>query len=569
MARRQRPVREGGSEDVAPPDQEIVAPRPGDGAATDGVTTGRIAGADGALGRAEGRSQPRHSVDEAEPAGEARQPGDPCVMVIFGATGDLTKRKLIPALYNLASSDLLSREFAVVGLGRTKWTTEEFRRQMTAAIREFATQDVEAERWQDLVGRLYYLSGDLQDEQTYQRLRTLLTEVDGNHGTRRSYFFYLATAPEFFGRTVQQLGAAGLTAEEDGHWRRVIIEKPFGHDLDSARDLNRQISSVLGERQIYRIDHYLGKETVQNILVFRFANGIFEPIWNRQYVDHVQITVSETVGVETRGDYYESAGALRDMVPNHIFQLISLTAMEPPVSFAADAVRDEQAKVLHAIQDFSPEDVLSRTVRGQYGPGTVNGVRVPAYRAEPKVDPESRTETFVALKLAIDNWRWADVPFYLRTGKRHPAHATEIAIQFKRAPHMLFRDTPIDRLAPNRLVLRIQPNEGISLRFGAKIPGTLLRLGAVNMDFAYHDYFGSTPSTGYERLLYDCMIGDATLFQRADMVEAGWAVVEPILDIWQAVPPRTFPNYAAGTWGPKEADDLLQRDGRRWRQPGE
>ncbi|MDQ3702129.1 MAG: glucose-6-phosphate dehydrogenase [Chloroflexota bacterium] len=489
-------------------------------------------------------------------------------MVIFGATGDLTKRKLVPALYNLASSDLLSHEFAVVGLGRTKWTTEEFRQQMTEQMREFATQDVLPKLWRDLVSRLYYLSGDLQDRQTYERLRALLVQVDADHGTRGDYFFYLATAPEFFGRTVQHLGAVGLTAEEDGRWRRVIIEKPFGHDLDSARLLNREISAVLGERQIYRIDHYLGKETVQNILVFRFANGIFEPIWNRQYVDHVQITVSETVGVESRGDYYEGAGALRDMVPNHIFQLISLTAMEPPVSFAADAVRDEQSKVLHAIQDFTPEDVLSRTVRGQYGPGTLDGSRVPGYRAEPKVDPDSRTETFVALKLAIDNWRWAGVPFYLRTGKRLPAHATEIAIQFKRAPHMLFRDTPIDRLAPNRLVLRIQPDEGISLRFGAKVPGTLLRLGAVDMDFSYHDYFGSIASTGYERLLYDCMIGDATLFQRADMVEAGWAVVEPVLDIWRAVPPRTFPNYAAGSWGPKEADELLQRDDRRWIPPG-
>jgi glucose-6-phosphate 1-dehydrogenase len=389
--------------------------------------------------------------------------------------------------------------------------------------------------------------------------------VDAEHGTRGNYFFYLATAPEFFAEAVRRLGGAGLMTEDNSHWRRIIVEKPFGSDLDSARALNRELAVVLDERQIYRIDHYLGKETVQNILVFRFANGIFEPIWNRRYVDHVQVTVAETVGVETRGGYYEHAGALRDMVPSHIFQLISLTAMEPPISFAADAVRDEQAKVLHALQEFTPEDVLSRAVRGQYGPGTIDGQRVPGYREEPRVDLESRAETYVALKLNIDNWRWAGVPFYLRTGKRLPRHMTEIVIQFKRAPHMLFRDTPIDRLGHNLLVLRIQPDEGISLRFGAKVPGTLLTLGAVNMDFAYADYFGSTPSTGYERLLYDCMIGDATLFQRADMVEAGWAVVEPVLDIWQAVPPRAFPNYAAGTWGPKEADDLLHRDGRRWR----
>jgi glucose-6-phosphate 1-dehydrogenase len=488
-------------------------------------------------------------------------------MVIFGATGDLTKRKLIPALYNLASTRLLSREFAVVGMGRTPWTTEEFRRRMSDDVRAFATQEIDPALWDDFVGRLYFLSGDLQDRDTYQRLQQLLAEVDARHGTRGNYFFYLALAPELFAETVRRLGHAGLVRQERGQWRRLIIEKPFGRDLDSARALNREMSGVLGEGQIYRIDHYLGKETVQNILVFRFANGIFEPIWDRRYVDHVQITVAETVGVEMRGGYYDTAGALRDMVPNHICQLISLTAMEPPVSFAADAVRDEQAKALHAIQEFSPEDVLSRSVRGQYGPGLVDGERVPGYRQEPRVDPQSRTETFVALKLSIDNWRWADVPFYLRTGKRLATHVTEIAIQFKRAPHMLFRDTPIDRLAPNRLVLHIQPDEGISLRFGAKIPGTLLKLGAVNMDFAYRDYFGSTPSTGYERLLYDCMIGDATLFQRADMVEAGWAVVEPVLDIWQAVPPRTFPNYAAGAWGPQEADDLLLRDGRRWRLP--
>ncbi len=354
--------------------------------------------------------------------------------------------------------------------------------------------------------------------------------------------------------------------EEDGqHWRRVIIEKPFGHDLESAKALNQQLLRVASEKQIYRIDHYLGKETVQNILAFRFANGIFEPIWNRRYIDHVQISVAETVGVEQRGSYYDNAGALRDMVPNHIMQLISLTAMEPPVSFQADAVRDEQAKILHAIQPHSSEDVLSRTVRGQYGDGIVDAKRVPAYRAESGVPQNSKTETFVAMKLAIDNWRWADVPFYLRTGKRLPAQNTHIVIQFRRAPFVLFRDTPVENLMPNQLVLHIQPEEGISLQFAAKVPGPVMRLGAVDMNFEYADYFGTQPSTGYERLLHDCMIGDQTLFQRADMVEAGWCVVSSVLDVWKALPPRNFPNYPAGTWGPKEAEELLERDGRHWR----
>jgi glucose-6-phosphate 1-dehydrogenase len=353
--------------------------------------------------------------------------------------------------------------------------------------------------------------------------------------------------------------------EDNQHWRRVIIEKPFGHDLDSAKTLNLQLLKVAKEKQIYRIDHYLGKETVQNILAFRFANGIFEPIWNRRYIDHIQISVAETVGVEQRGSYYDQAGALRDMVPNHIMQLISLTSMEPPVSFHADAVRDEQAKILHAIQPITAEEVLTRTVRGQYGPGIIKGQREPGYREEGDVPPDSRTETFVAMKLLIDNWRWADVPFYLRTGKRLAAQNTHIVIQFRRAPFVLFRDTPVENLMPNQLVLHIQPEEGISLQFAAKVPGPIMRLGAVDMNFEYADYFGTQPSTGYERLLHDCMIGDQTLFQRADMVEAGWCVVSPLLDVWKALPPRNFPNYASGTWGPKDADDLLERDGRHWR----
>lgn len=486
-------------------------------------------------------------------------------MVIFGAAGDLTKRKLIPALYNLAKNNLLSRDFAVVGLARAPLSSEDFRKRLQTDMQNFATEPVKPDLWEWLERRLYYVTGNFDDPAAYQRLKEALAELDKNHGTHGNYFYYLATGPEYFSEIVRQLGAIGLCREADGQWRRVIIEKPFGFDLDTARALNLQIKQALEEQQIYRIDHYLGKETVQNILVFRFSNGIFEPIWNRRYIDHVQITAAEHVGMENRGGYYNEAGALRDMVPNHLFQLVSLTAMEPPISFEANAVRDEQAKILRAIQPLTPEEVLTRTVRGQYGEGAVGEERASAYRAEAKVPPGSSTETFVALKLMIDNWRWAGVPFYLRTGKRLARRVTEIAIQFKQAPFVLFRDTTVEKLRTNRLVIRIQPDEGISVRFGAKIPGPIMRLGAVDMDFNYVDTFGSTPSTGYERLLYDCMIGDATLFQRADMVEAGWKVVSTIQDVWKALPPRSFPNYAAGSWGPKEAEDLMERDQRQWR----
>src|SRR5882762_9487164 len=490
---------------------------------------------------------------------------DPCVMVIFGVTGDLTRRKLLPALYNLASQGLLSREFAVVGIGRTPMTTEEARKKLSEDFKKFATGPVDPDLWEWFERRLHYISGKFDDPATYEQLRETLAKVQQDHSTHGNVFFYLATAPEYFCEIVERVAGVGLMKEENGQWRRVIVEKPFGHDLESARSLNRSLLKVAGEHQIYRIDHYLGKETVQNILAFRFANGIFEPIWNRRYIDNVQISVAETVGVEKRGDYYDKAGALRDMVPNHIMQLITLTAMEPPVSFRADAVRDEQSKILHAIQPLSSEDVLTRTVRGQYGEGVIGGQKVPAYRTEQGVPPDSKTETLVAMKLAIDNWRWADVPFYLRTGKRMPVRNTHIVIQFRRAPFVLFRDTPVENLVPNQLVLHIQPEEGISLRFAAKVPGPVMRLDPVDMNFEYQEYFGKQPSTGYERLLHDCMIGDQTLFQRADMVEAGWCVVNPILDLWKALPPRNFPNYAASTWGPKEADELLERDGRRWR----
>ena len=507
--------------------------------------------------------------DEAAQGGPSAPPqSGPCVMVIFGATGDLAARKLIPALYNLAKSNLLSREFAIVGIGRSDYTIDAFRQLMAKKLRSFATTQVETDLVDWLCRRIYFVKGEFDDPQLYTNLTQMLAEVDKNHNTHGNYFFYLATAPTFFGDIVDHLGASELICEKNGQWRRVVFEKPFGSDLESAKALNRKVLKVLHENQVFRIDHYLGKETVQNILVFRFGNGIFEPIWNRRYVDHVQITVAETVGVEQRGGYFDAAGTLRDMVPNHLFQLVSLTTMEPPISFSSDSVHDEQSKILHAIQPLSSEDVLHCAVRGQYGAGIVDGDHVPAYRTEQGVPSDSRTETFVALKLLIDNWRWADVPFYLRTGKRLPARHTEIAIQFKRAPFVLFRDTPVSSLKPNQLVIHIAPDEGISMRFGAKIPGAQMRIGSVEMSFNYSDYFGTEPSTGYEVLLYDCIRGDQTLFQRADMVEAGWSVVSPILDVWKALPPRDFPNYPAGTWGPAEADELIIRDGRSWRRIG-
>ena len=490
---------------------------------------------------------------------------DRCIMVIFGASGDLTTRKLLPALYNLGRNDLLPREFAIIGFAKDEMTEEQYRAKVRQYIHEYAGAPTNCPLCDWIADHTYYMPGDFGTPADFAKLKGKIDELEARHHTTGNVFYYMATSPQFFAEVIRQLGEQGLTAEDESHWRRVIIEKPFGNDLESAKALNREIGQVLKETQIYRIDHYLGKETVQNILVFRFSNGIFEPVWNRRYIDHVQITVSETVGVERRGGYYDRAGCLRDMIPNHILQLVSLTAMEPPISFQANAVRDEQAKVLHAIQPMTPEEVLTRAVRGQYAEGVVGGEHAPGYRDEQFVDPASNTESFVALKLSVDNWRWADVPFYVRTGKRLPKRVTEIVIQFRRAPFQLFRDTPVEKLTPNLLVMHIQPDEGISLRFGAKIPGAHVRVGGVTMDFHYADYFGTEPSTGYERLLYDCMIGDATLFQRSDMVEAGWGVVEPILDIWKALPARSFPNYGAGTWGPKESEDLLKKDGRHWR----
>jgi glucose-6-phosphate 1-dehydrogenase len=480
---------------------------------------------------------------------------DPCVLVIFGASGDLTRRKLLPALYNLAESRLLPDSFAVLGVARPPIAEDDFRAQMKERVRDAEGEPLEGPLWDRLSGQLHYINGEFDDAQLYVRIRSLLAELDGKYGTPGNYLFYLAVPPGLFGTVALHLASAGLTKEANGRWRRLIVEKPFGRDLESARALNAELSSGLRESQIYRIDHYLGKETVQNLLAFRFANGIFEPVWNRRYVDHVQMTVAETVGVEQRGAYYETAGALRDMVQNHMFQLLTLVAMEPPISFRAEDVRDEKVKVLHAVQPFSPDDVSRDVVRAQYD----------GYRQEKNVAPDSTTETFVALKLLIDNWRWAGIPFYLRTGKKLPKRVTEIAVQFKRPPFMLFRNTSIEHLNPNVLIVRIQPNEGIALSFDAKVPGPLEKLGTVKMDFSYADYFGTEPSTGYETLLFDAMIGDPTLFHRMDIVEAGWQVVEPVLTAWQENGVRDLASYEPGSIGPPAADLLLERSDRQWR----
>jgi glucose-6-phosphate 1-dehydrogenase len=500
--------------------------------------------------------------DEKAKTGE--RPGDPCAIVIFGASGDLTRRKLLPALYNLRRYGLLPKDLAIIGVGRKEMKREDFVATMAAELKEFATAEVEDGIWQDLASRLYYVGFDFDQPAGYGRLGELLEDVEARHKTQGNALFYLATPPATFSPIVKQCSAAGL-ADERARWRRFIVEKPFGRDLDSAKALNRDLKSALSESQIYRIDHYLGKETVQNILAFRFANGIFEPIWNRRYIDHVQITVAETLGVEGRGGYYDSAGVLRDMIQNHMFQLLSLVAMEPPWSFDAAPVRDEKVKVLNAIRPMQPEEILQQTVRGQYGEGFVDGQKLPAYRAEPSVAATSATETYGALKLDVDNWRWAGVPFYLRSGKRLAKHVTEIVIQFRKPPLLAFGKIQIQDLEPNRLILSIQPEEGITIEIKAKRPGATMNLTRVNLDFNYSDFGPSDKATGYERLLYDAMTGDTTLFHRADTVEAAWRIATPILDVWGSIPPRDFPNYTAGGWGPSAADDLLKRDGRSWR----
>jgi len=499
-------------------------------------------------------------------------------MVIFGAHGDLTKRLLVPALYNLAQTGLIPDAFAIVGVDLAAGTAQTWADSLHAMLQSFVgnpSSESSLERiddvvWRRLADAMSYIQGDLNDPGLYARLGSHLDELAQQRGTQGNCLFYLAVADRFFGPVIEQLGRAGLAhdvthAGEAEHWRRVVIEKPFGHDLDSACALNRQIRRVLLEDQIYRIDHFLGKETVQNIMAFRFANGIFEPIWNRDRIDHVQITVAETVGVEGRGKFYEHTGALRDMVPNHVFQLLAMVAMEPPAGFDARSIRSRKADLFATLRTLRADDA----VRGQYGPGTVLGQQVRGYREEPDIAPSSGTETFVAMRLAIDNWRWAGVPFYLRTGKHMSARYTEIAVRFKPAPYAPFEDTEVEALAPNWLVIHIQPDEGISLQFEVKRPGPVMDLAAVGMVFRYSDWFEAEPNVGYETLIYDCMRGDQTLFNRADMVEETWRVVQPILDAWGARPTDGLQTYASGQDGPAAAFELLQREGRCWRPVGE
>jgi glucose-6-phosphate 1-dehydrogenase len=490
------------------------------------------------------------------------------VMVIFGGTGDLTRRKLFPALHHLWKEKLGPERFAVVGVGRDALREAAYRDMLDTVVREYYGEGFDEAVWDQMLQSVRYIPGEFADPELYGRLDKLLQRISSESQIAPNYIFYFATPPGFFAGIAAQLGRAGLLNETDAYWRRVVVEKPFGRDLQSALQLNHQLHQVLREHQIYRIDHYLGKETVQNILAFRFANSTVEPIWNRRYIDHVQITVAESLGVEKRGGYYDQAGALRDMIPNHLLALLAVVAMEPSTSFDADAIRDEQTKVLRAIQPISHDEVLSATVRGQYGAGSLPGVGpVPAYRSEPNVDPDSKTETYAAMRLMIDTWRWAGVPFYLRTGKRLPGRFTEVVIQYMHAPNFMFRDSLVKRenVPANSLVLRIQPNEGIGLNFNAKIPGPTAHLGTVDMDFRYDEHFSVAPTTGYETLLYDCMTGDTTLFKRADNIEAAWALVDPVLDVWSALPARDFPNYIAGGWGPEAAEQLLRHDRRAWR----
>jgi glucose-6-phosphate 1-dehydrogenase len=492
---------------------------------------------------------------------------DPCVLVLFGATGDLAHRKVVPALYQLWRTNLLPHEFVVLCIGRRAYSVEDLRNEFRASLEKYSrVLPLDEAAWRGFAGRIAYERLDFADAAAFDRLAARLAGLDDEQGNVGNHLYYLATQPSAFAEIVAQLGRVGLDHEKhEGGWRRIIIEKPFGHDLQSAMRLNREVGKVFRESQVYRIDHYLGKETVRNLLVFRFGNGIFEPIWNRRHIDHVQITVAESIGVENRGAFYEETGASRDFLQNHLLQLMSLVAMEPPATFEADPLRDEKVKVMRAVSDMIPERVRSDVVRGQYGPGWVEAKPVPGYRQEPEVDPESETETFIAARLEIDDWRWGGVPFYLRSGKRLPKRATEIAIQFKDVPHRLFRESSAEP-EPNLLAMRIQPDEGIMLRFAAKIPGLGIDVRSVSMDFTYGSAFSVDSPDAYETLILDALLGDASLFTRADEVEAAWSIATPIIDEWANEPPPEFPSYEAGTWGPDEADQLLARDGRRWRR---
>ena len=493
---------------------------------------------------------------------------DPCSFVIFGVTGDLAHRLVIPALYNLAATGLLPDKFCVVGITRKGMPNDELRDGLMKGLREFATRPVDDAIATRLLECVTCIAADPREPASFDKMRQQIERLEANRSTGGNRLFYLATPPDAFAPISRELGRTGLLREENGAWRRLVIEKPFGTDLASAKVLNGELLKIVDEHQIYRIDHYLGKETVQNILVLRFANGMFEPIWNRNHIDHVQITVDEKLGVGHRGSFYDSTGALRDMVPNHLFQLLSLVAMEPPIRFDAHSVRSEKADVLAAIQPQSETDALKNSVRGQYQGGKIGDTEIKDYGKTEDVKPGSTTETYAALKLTIDNWRWAGVPFYLRTGKALGIKRTEVAIKFKQAPFAMFSCTAAETLAENYLVIGVEPTEGIALQFNTKVPGPSIRIDGVEMKFRYKDYFKAEPATGYETLIYDCMIGDNILFQRADSVEAGWKAVQPFLDAWKNAGAKGLQSYKAGSEGPVDADELLKRDGRSWRKLG-
>ena len=491
---------------------------------------------------------------------------EPCTVVLFGASGDLAKRKVIPAMYDLAVHNSLGPRYAIIGFARSPMTDDSFRQAAGDAAKTISeVGPIDPKQWSEFASRLYYHQGEYGDSAAYTRLAARLKELQTQQNLGGNVLFYLSTPPEVYFDIIEQLGRAGLAKPSSpDSWVRIIVEKPFGRDLASAKELNRRVLNVFDEHQVYRIDHYLGKDTVQNLLVLRFGNGIFEPLWNRNYVDHVQITAAETLGVERRGGFYETTGALRDMIQSHVLQLTSLVAVEPPASFDATAVRNEKLKVLQSIRPFDLEAVAQSVVRGQYTAGELGGKPLPGYRQEQGVNPASKTETFVAARLLIENWRWAGVPFYLRTGKRLGKRSTEIVIQFRRAPHMVFHGRDIE---PNRLVLNIQPDEGVSVSFSAKKPGTEMNIGNVIMDFSYREGFGDGSRSAYATLVNDCVRGDATLFDRGDNVEAAWSLVDPILDVWSAARTATVPQYASGSWGPRESEQLLERDSRKWYNP--